>query len=103
MKSIADQIVVMGERFAEIDYEMVILLARRERFSSHLAVLKAKKGIPIVRVDVEKKRMAQVVRWAKKAGIKDVDFIKGIYRQFFNESIRIQAERHQVLKRMRQR
>lgn len=56
----------LGARLAKVDILLMSLLQRRMELAFQVGTYKMKKGLPFIRLKVEKERLAKIRQWARK-------------------------------------
>jgi chorismate mutase len=80
---------VLDGSLAAADADLVLLLARRMELVVKVAHCKMRSGKPILREEIEKRRVARMVELATKAGLSP-EFMRAIYYMVIAESCRVQ-------------
>jgi len=85
----------LAYRLARVDQMIVSLLGIRKGLALQVEEFKRQNGGKIIRLDIEKQRIAQAAKWAKEYGV-NPDFARTIMYQTINESCKEQF--HQMEK-----
>ena len=75
----------------QADKKIILVLAQRASFVRRILLWKMRYGQPIIRKNVEKQRIARILRLARPFG-HDPGFIRALYYLVIAESCRIQLE-----------
>lgn len=89
MSQSSERLKVIGRRLAVIDQMLVHLFARRLGLSREVAMTKMEGKDGLYRGNVEKKRLADIAKWAKQEGV-NPHFARSMLYQIIGESIKEQ-------------
>ncbi len=80
----------LGQQLGHLDHLLIEVLARRMQVAREVESFKRGSNQPILRQDVEAKRLDQAAGWAQRAGL-NPDFARSILYQAIAESCRVQV------------
>jgi len=91
----------LGPRFKTIDRQIIGLLSQRMQLSKQVEKIKEKEGQPILRPEIEEKRLNEVAEWASGSGMSP-NFAKSLFYFIIKESCSVQIgllqnEQHEVV------
>lgn len=86
----------LGKRLKKVDHHLIALLAKRTILAKQVQEKKyVDGGQPIIRLDVEDQRFADIKKWAEKRGINPI-FAESILYFIIAESCRVQIDHLQT-------
>lgn len=80
----------IGGRLRKIDRQIVILLSQRMKLSLQVEQWKEAHQQPILRPEVEERRLAEIATWAKEKGVSP-DFARAMFYFIIRESCAVQV------------